>query len=95
MTSQWIITVEMMLENFASKMLLKSFLKLKMELQHVIKRISHDLWLDMIFIQPQTMGDPIYIYIYTTPILKYNYYIQFAFTCTCIILQYYFWSMIC
>ena len=37
----------MTLENFASKMLLKSFQKLKMDLQHVIKRISYGLWLDI------------------------------------------------
>ena len=31
-----------------------------MVLYHVIKRISHGLWLDMIFIQPQTLGDPVF-----------------------------------
>lgn len=40
----------MTLENFASQMLLKSYLKIKIELQHVIKRASHGLGLEMIFI---------------------------------------------
>ena len=30
--------------------------------KYVIKTISHGLWLDVIFIQPQTMGDHIYYY---------------------------------
>ena len=40
----------MTLENFASQMLLKSYLKIKIELQHVIKRASHCWGLEMIFI---------------------------------------------
>ena len=42
----------MTLENFASKMLLKSYLKIKIELQHVIKRTSRGFGLEMIFILP-------------------------------------------
>ena len=43
----------MTLENFAYKMLLKSYLKIKIELQHVIKRASRGLGLEMIFISPR------------------------------------------
>ena len=42
-------TVRMTLENVESKILLESYSMIKMELQHVMKRISHGMWLDMIF----------------------------------------------
>ena len=62
----------MMLENFASKMLLKSFLKLKMELQHVIKRmVCGWIW----FLSNHKLWEILYIY---NPYSKYNYYIQFV-----------------
>ena len=51
----------MTLGTFASKRLLKSYLKRKMVLLHVIKIISHGLWLHVIFIQSHIMGDPIFI----------------------------------
>ena len=38
------------LRNFAYKWLQKSYVKIEMMLKHVIKRISHGLGLDMIFI---------------------------------------------
>ena len=44
-------TVEMTLDYFASERLLKSYVKRKVVLQDVIKRISHGLGLHMIFIQ--------------------------------------------
>ena len=44
-------TVEIMLGTFLSERLFKIYEKIKMVLYHVIKRISHGLWLDMIFIQ--------------------------------------------
>ena len=41
----------MTLDTFSPKLLMKSHGKIKMVLKYVIKRISHGLWLDMIFIQ--------------------------------------------
>ena len=70
----------MTLGTFAFKILHKSFVKIGIVFLHVLKRITHSLWLDKIFIQlanarrkkthnfwnknhiqPQTIGDPIFI----------------------------------
>ena len=57
----------MTLENFASKMLLKSYLNIKIELQHVIKRTSRGFGLEMIFILPRLRERK-----HTTPWIKKN-----------------------
>ena len=86
------IHVELTLGTFAFKILHKSFVKIGIVFLHVLKRITHSLWLDKIFIQlakarrkkthnfwnknhiqPQTIGDPIYIYLYLILLYLYVY----------------------